>query len=137
MNYGFLSDKQVEGKTIPDYIECVYEALDELYAHGARYFVLMNINPLQLAPLYATPEHGGVEGENWAWPDKPENITRVSYRAWQEVEMVNYAFEYQTPYEVLVAGRYPEARFAIMDMNGLVSKIFQSLLEKSLLIVRN
>lgn len=82
-NNGFLSDKQVEGKTIPDYVKCAYEGLNELYVHGARYFVLMNIAPLQLAPLYATPEHDGVEGKNWAWPDKPDNITMVSYRAWQ------------------------------------------------------
>lgn len=128
-NLGFLSDAQVEGKTIPDYIECVYSALDELYASGARYFVLMNIPAEQLAPLYATPENGGV-GKTWAWPAKPDNITQVSGRMWQEIEMTNYAFKYQTPYEMLVAGRYPEARFAVMDTNGLVSPItFNKILE--------
>ncbi|KAK2756084.1 hypothetical protein FQN54_005491 [Arachnomyces sp. PD_36] len=125
-NLGFLSDAQVEGKTISDSIECVYSALDELYAHGARYFVLMNIPPLQLAPLWATPERDGIQGENWAWPDKPANITRVSYRAWQEVDMVNYAYKYQTPYEMLIAERYPEARFALMDMNGLITHIYNN-----------
>lgn len=118
-NNGFLSDEQVKGKTIPDSIECVYSALDGLYANGARHFVLMNMAPLQLAPLYATPERGGL-GKNWAWPDKPDNITRVSSRLWEEVAMVNYAYKYQTPYELLVARRYPEAHFAIMDMNRLV-----------------
>jgi hypothetical protein len=29
-------------------------------------------------------------------------------------------FKYQTPYELLVARRYPGARFAVMDTYGLV-----------------
>lgn len=119
-NQGFLSDAETKGKTIPDYLECVYSAVDQLHANGARYFVLMNVAPLQLSPLCATPENGGV-GKTWAWPNKPDNLTRVSYRMRDEADMVNYAYKYKTPYELLVAGRYPGAHFAVMDINGLVS----------------
>lgn len=118
-NYAFITDSQVKDKTIPDYINCVYSVLDRVYASGGRYFVLMNLAPLQLAPLYATPENGGV-GANHYWPDKPYNLTLTSYRMWEQVATVNHVFQYQTPYELLVARRYPGARFAVMDMYGLV-----------------
>lgn len=115
----FLTDSQVANKTIPDYIDCIYSSLDGVYDNGGRFFVLMNVAPLQLAPLYATPEHHGV-GPNHYWPDKPSNLTEVSYRMWEQVATVNHAFKYQTPFELLIAKRYPGARFAVMDMNGLV-----------------
>ncbi|KAL1966150.1 hypothetical protein VTN77DRAFT_4702 [Rasamsonia byssochlamydoides] len=119
----FLTDSQVAGKTIPDYIECVYSALDRVYANGARYFVLMNVAPLQLAPLYATAANGGVGANNY-WPDKPSNWTEISYRMWESVATVNDVYKYQTPYELLVAKRYPGAHFAVMDINALISDIY-------------
>jgi hypothetical protein len=118
-NYAFITDSQVKNKAIPDYINCVYSVLDRVYANGGRYFVLMNLAPLQLAPLYATPENGGV-GANRYWPEKPDNLTLISYRMWEQVATVNNVFKYQTPYELLVARRYPGARFAVMDTYGLV-----------------
>jgi hypothetical protein len=57
-NGAFLTDSQVAGKTIADYIDCVYEAFDRLYEAGRRYFVLMNVIPLNLTPLYALPADG-------------------------------------------------------------------------------
>lgn len=59
-NYALLADSQKRDTTTVDYVSCVYSMLDGLCHAGARYFVLMNIAPLQLAPLYATPENGGV-----------------------------------------------------------------------------
>lgn len=115
----FLTDSQVRGKTILDYIECIYSAFDQIYRNGGRYFVLMNLAPLQLAPLYATPENHGV-GPNQYWPDKPRNITEVSYRMWEQVVNINAVFKYQTPYELLIRRRYPGAFFAVMDMYRLV-----------------
>jgi hypothetical protein len=115
----FLTDSQVAGKTIPDYIECVYTSLDKVYANGARYFVIMNAAPLQLAPLYGTPQAGGVTGGQY-WPGKPANITEVSYRMKETVVTVNDVYKYQTPFEVLVQRRYPGANFAVMDMYSLV-----------------
>jgi len=70
----FITDSQVAGKTLTDYINCVYTSMDQLYATGARYFVLMNLAPLQLAPLYAsgTPYN--------YWPNKPANFTEVTQK---------------------------------------------------------
>lgn len=118
---GFLTDSQARNATIATYVDCVYHALDTVYAEGGRHFVLMNLAPLQLAPLYAVPEQGGTTGaESWYWSSKPENITEVSYRMKEQVAALNQVFAYRTPYELLIARRYPGARFAVMDMYGLV-----------------
>jgi hypothetical protein len=97
------------------YIVCVYSALDKVYENGGRFFVLMNVVSLQLAPLYASPEHHGV-GPNHYLPDKPSNLTAISYRMWEQVANVNNAFKYQTPFELIIRNRYPGSKFAIMDM---------------------
>lgn len=118
---GFLTDSQAGNATVTTYVDCVYHALDTVYANGGRQFVLMNLAPLHLAPLYAVPENGGVSGEEssyWSW--KPENITAVSYRMKEQVVALNQVFSYRTPYELFIARRYPGASFAVMDMYGLV-----------------
>lgn len=46
---------------------------------------------------------------------------RTGCRMW-EVTMSNYTFKYQTPYQLLVARRYPEANFAIVNINELVGR---------------
>lgn len=119
----FLTDSQAANRTISDYVDCVYEALDNLYAQGGRYFVLMNNAPLQLAPLYALPAAGGV-GANSYWPDKGGNLTEISDRMKEQVTLANDVFKYRTPYEVLVAQRYPDGEIAVMDVYGLVRSSF-------------
>ncbi|PVI06255.1 carbohydrate esterase family 16 protein [Periconia macrospinosa] len=122
-NYAFLTDSQVRGKTLPDYLSCVYQVVKALYDNGARYFVLMNLAPLQLAPLYATPENDGVKNAPF-WPDKPSNITEVSYRMWESVATLNALYEYRTPFELLIADSYPEAKIANFDVNALMTDIW-------------
>ncbi|PLB43269.1 GDSL lipase/acylhydrolase family protein [Aspergillus steynii IBT 23096] len=124
-NDAIITDSQVKGKTIPDYIECIYSSLDQVYDNGGRYFVLMNLAPLQLAPQYATPENGGVRRSGF-WKNKPENITQVSYRMWEQVATANDVFHYKTPFELLVARRYPGAKFAVMDIFGLLSHVYEN-----------
>jgi len=74
----FFTDSQVPGKTLTDYTDCVYSAFDQIYATGARYFVLMNNAPLYLAPLYANASEGGVATRYWT--NKPSNWTAVAER---------------------------------------------------------
>ncbi|KAL4991882.1 hypothetical protein BDW68DRAFT_184544 [Aspergillus falconensis] len=116
----FLTDSQVKGTTIPDYIACVYKALDSMYADGARYFVIMNLAPLQLAPQYATPENGGQVSTDGT------NVTEKSYRMWESVVTINDVYRYKTPYEKIVARRYPGAQLAVMDMYGLIWEIYHN-----------
>jgi len=40
--------------------------------------------------------------------------------------LVNSLFSYRTPYELLVAKRYPEASFAVFDVHGLMTDMYNS-----------
>jgi hypothetical protein len=120
----FLTDSQVSGKTIPDYIDCVFSALDQVYENGGRFFIIQNVSPLQLTPLYSTPERGGVYGSQY--PSKATNVTETSYRMWEAVATVNSIYKYKTPFEVLVQKRYPDANFAVMDMYSIVRLVNKS-----------
>ena len=119
-NNAYLTDSQIAGNNLVSYTDCVFTQLDRLYSTGARYFVLLNIVPLDLAPLYANDTAGGV-GANKFWPDKPDNHTAIAEKMMEQVATVNAIFSYRTPYEVGLAGRYPGAEFALFDVHRLVS----------------
>jgi len=118
-NNAFLTDSQVAGKTLSDFTDCVFVALDRLYASGGRYFVLLNIAPLYLAPLYANDTDMGA-GLNQYWKNKPTNHTAIAEQMKEYSTTVNNVWKYQVPYEALVANRYPGANFAIFDIYSLV-----------------
>lgn len=134
----FLTDSQVAGSVISNFTSCVFQALDGIYETGARYFVLMNMAPLQLSPLYGLPDAGGVYADHY-WPNKvsspnslqqhklisqPGNTTEVSYKMWQYTTSVNEIWKYQLPFELLVAKRYPGAAFSIFDVHSLMTDIY-------------
>jgi hypothetical protein len=119
---GFLTEVQPAGMPLTYMTDCVYAQLDRLYAIGARVFVLMNMAPLDLTPLYALPQNGGSLNAQY-WTDKAaydSNITRSSEKMRQYVALVNAVYDYQTPYDVVVADRYPHSRFAVYDVHALV-----------------
>lgn len=119
-NRALFSDSQWPGKTLADYTECVFQVWDALWGAGARYFVLMNVIPLDLTPLYGNDTTGGV-GPNKYWPDKPTNHTALGEQMAEYVAMVNNGFQYQAPYDTKIAGRWPGASFALFDVHRLVS----------------
>ncbi|ETN36535.1 uncharacterized protein HMPREF1541_08813 [Cyphellophora europaea CBS 101466] len=122
--WAFLTNSQVPGTTIPDYMSCVFSVLDGLYASGARAFVLMNAAPLHLAPLYANATLHGA-GSNQYWPLKnATNATQVAETMHEAVANVNALYRYRTPYEALVAKRYPGASFAVFDVGGLLEDVY-------------
>lgn len=118
-NNAFLTDSQVAGKTLTDFTDCVFVALDELYASGGRYFVLNNIAPLHLAPLYANDTLMGVAMTQF-WKDKPANHTAIAEQMKEQATTVNNVWKYQVPYEAMISHRYPGANFAIFDVYSLV-----------------
>lgn len=118
-NDAFITDSQVANKTITDYTDCVFNAIQGVYDNGGRYFVLQNVAPLNLAPQYALPGKGGLETTQY-WENKSGNLTEISYKMKEYVSLVNNVFKYQTPYETEVAKRFPGAHIAIMDIHGLV-----------------
>lgn len=106
-------DSQTPGTSLATFPDCVFTAFDSIYKNGGRSFVLMNTPPLQLHPLYATPENDGLLPGSSDWPDKPSNITEVSYKMFEYTQAVNDIWKYQVPFEQHVANRYPGARWAI------------------------
>jgi hypothetical protein len=118
-NYAFISDSQVAGTTIVNYTDCVFQSIQSLYDSGARYFVLQNVAPLYLNPQYGLPGKGGLATTQY-WPDKPSNITEISYKMLEYVSLVNAVFKYETPYLTEVVKQFPGAHVAVMDINGLV-----------------
>ncbi|TVY53076.1 Acetylesterase [Lachnellula cervina] len=122
----FMTDSQVNHTTIPDYIDCIYDRFDSIYAAGGRYFVLMNTAPLELSPLYGLPEDGGLSTSRY-WPNKTSsggNVTEISYKMKEYTQLVNTVFDYRTPYELLVAKRYPGASIAVFDTNAFLSDVY-------------
>lgn len=110
----FLTDNQTAGATLTDFTDCVYESLDAVYAAGGRYFVLQNLIPLQLAPEYSnTSSFDVVAGIG--------DPVQVAEKMEEYVTTINNVYKYQTPYEVLVSGRYAGAHFAVFDVYSLVS----------------
>lgn len=125
-NNAFITDSQVAGTTIVNYTDCVYAQMKRIYDNGGRYFVLQNVAPLNLAPLYAKPEDGGLKPgpANFYWPNKPANLTEVSFRMEEQVVTVNRIYDFQTPFEVVLKREMPGCRVAVMDMHGLVSVFY-------------
>jgi phospholipase/lecithinase/hemolysin len=125
-NNAFLTDSQIRGKTLADYVDCVYAVVDSLYkGAGAKYFVLMNLAPLYLLPQYATPENGGLPATQY-FPEKAGmNITAVSYRMKTQVVTVNEVFAYRTPYETEIADRWDgDVKIANFDVGGLLTDMY-------------
>ncbi|KAL2060899.1 hypothetical protein VTL71DRAFT_8951 [Oculimacula yallundae] len=123
-NNAFLTDSSLHGSTIPDYVDCIFKRFDEIYMNGGRYFVLMNTAPLELSPLYGLPGKGGLTTSALYWPDKPANITEISYKMKEYTNLVNSIFKYRTPFEVKLAKRYPGASFAVFDVHSLLTEIY-------------
>ncbi|PYH76303.1 hypothetical protein BO82DRAFT_296554 [Aspergillus uvarum CBS 121591] len=124
----FLTEVQPAGMALTYFTDCVYTQLDRLHAAGARNFVLMNLVALELAPEYATPQNGGLPTGEY-WTDKSTydpNITQSSEKMRQYSTLVNAVFNYQTPYEVQIAKRYPQSSFALYDTHALTTDIWEN-----------
>ncbi|KAA8571849.1 hypothetical protein EYC84_001809 [Monilinia fructicola] len=122
---GFLTDSSLNGTTIPDYVDCIFDRFEELYQSGGRYFVLMNNAPLQLSPLYGMPGAGGVNSSA-GWPDKPSNISEVSGKMKEYTQLANAIFDYRVPFELLIKKRYPGASIAIFNTNALLTDVYNN-----------
>ena len=110
-----------QGTNLTTYVECIYEQLHRLYDQGGRYFVLFNVAPFELAPLYAAPPND--ISSNLYWRDKPKNHTEINGRMMEQVVTINSIYELRTPFEVVIEKSFSGARFASYNVNGLVSDV--------------
>jgi hypothetical protein len=128
----FLTASQIPGKTLPDYSLCIFSSLDDLYALGARNFVLFNLAPLDLAPLYANESYGGVDA-SWLWGGKSEsfigsNRTATSEIMREYVRTVNQVYEYGLGFKAVVERRWKGSEVVLFDVHRLVSWYFCKLI---------
>jgi len=119
---------QLGANTLRDYTNAQFEVFDKLYAAGGRKFVIINLAPLQLSPLYGIPPPlGGGLGNNQYWGDKStQNITEIAFKMFEYTTLANTIFTYQTPFEVLLAKRYPGASVSLFDVNTLINDIYNT-----------
>jgi phospholipase/lecithinase/hemolysin len=125
-NDAFLTDSEVPGKTVKDYMDCVYDQVSRLYANGGRYFVIMNLAPLNLLPQYALPTNGGLPATQF-FPTKINyNATEINGRMTQTVAALNQVYKYRTPYEVDVAETWDDIKIANFDVNSVMTDIYNN-----------
>ncbi|CAG5184125.1 uncharacterized protein ALTATR162_LOCUS10923 [Alternaria atra] len=120
-----LTDSQVPGTSIVSYTDCVFNQLQRLYDSGARYFVVFNAAPLNLAPLYGLPGKKGKVVSPY-WPDKPSNTTEISYRMMEQIVTVNAIYQYRTPFVAEVGKTFNGAKFAVFDVHSLMTNIYNN-----------
>ncbi|AEO70785.1 bbbe63fc-97a8-48dd-bcb0-0dc34096bccf [Thermothielavioides terrestris] len=122
----FLSDSQAPGKTITDFVDCVFTVFDHIYKTGGRRFVLLNVGPLELTPLYANPANGGTEDSQF-WTTKSQyNITEYGQKIREYATNVNTIYEYGVPVQVSLKNRWPKATVDIFDVHSLLVDIYNS-----------
>lgn len=122
----FLSDSQAPGKTISDFVGCVWTVFDAIYKAGGRRFVLLNTAPLELSPLYAHPDSGGTYDSQF-WGTKTQyNITQYGAKIKQYTTSVNTIFSYGVPVEASIKSRWPGATVDLFDVHSLFLDIIKT-----------
>jgi hypothetical protein len=110
--------------TVPKYVECVFGSFDNLYGAGGRKFVLMNVIPLNLLPMYTVQKGKGADG---LYPNKPgtvEGLKQANKKLEGMVLQSNQLFANIS--KTAIKGpkpRYPEAELALYDVYKFVSTI--------------
>jgi hypothetical protein len=122
---GFLTHEEEPGKTVNDYVECVYKTMDQIYAAGGRKLVLMNNVPLDLVPLYSAPSRGGL-GWSKFWTNKPANVAGIANQMGQLVSAANDGFKNKAEAIMTEGKRYPEAQLALFDTWSLFHDIYNN-----------
>ncbi|KAF2858152.1 carbohydrate esterase family 16 protein [Piedraia hortae CBS 480.64] len=111
-----IKNEQRPGKGVHDYIDCVYDQLERLYNSGARYFILINVAPLDKAPLYAAPPYD--VGPSFIWTNKPKDHALVARKMKKLVKTANKAYKTRT-------ARLQGAEVAVFDVHGLMMEIYK------------
>ncbi|KAI1177810.1 carbohydrate esterase family 16 protein [Nemania sp. FL0916] len=125
-NGGFLLDQQIAGKTIADYIDCLWSVFDGIYSTGGRRFAIFTQAPLELSPLYKSIEHGGAGNVNY-WTNKTAyNTTEYEGKIQEYTTTVNTIYDYGVPFQLLVKRRWPGASFTILNTHQIITDIYNA-----------
>ncbi|PTB42707.1 carbohydrate esterase family 16 protein [Trichoderma asperellum CBS 433.97] len=100
-------DIQEPGTSLTTYTDCVFVAFDSIYRNGGRKIILLNVPPLELHTLYATPQSKVLLPGSANCPDKPSNLTEVSFKMYEYSRTVNEIFKFQVPFQQHIAKDTP------------------------------
>ncbi|CEL60891.1 hypothetical protein RSOLAG1IB_04130 [Rhizoctonia solani AG-1 IB] len=113
---GTLLTDPLPDVSIVNTTECVFDWVEELYNKGARNFLIQNMTPMWLLPMYA-PD--GYDTKYWNWP---HNQTEWSIFIAELVRAGNELQALRTKY--IAPGRFPGARFGIFDSHRLFKDMY-------------
>ncbi|EJT98012.1 hypothetical protein DACRYDRAFT_127575 [Dacryopinax primogenitus] len=113
-----LTGNQTFGTTIVNVTQCAIEWMSLLYSYGARRFLLQNMIPLQLVPMYSVlPDPDGT-----FWP-QPHNRTDYNIRLQELVMAGNALWDLQVP---TALNKMPGAAAAIFNSYALFSDMYNN-----------
>ncbi|KAH7011030.1 acetyl esterase [Ilyonectria destructans] len=114
--HGMLTDGNAAGTTLTDFVEGNWTVFDRIYATGGRHFVLFNLAPLELAPLY--------KASFISLAKTASDPVQMEKKIRQYTSSVNTMFDYGLPFQLLVRKRWPGSTMAIFDTNTLLRNVF-------------
>ncbi|GAB1520184.1 hypothetical protein RhiTH_003257 [Rhizoctonia solani] len=115
---GALLTDPLPGISIVNTTSCVFDWMKALYDQGARNFLLQNMVPLHLAPMYAAD---GYPTKFWS---APHNQTEWSILMAELVRSGNELWALRTKY--IAPSLFPGARIGLFDSYGLFLDIYNN-----------
>jgi len=113
-----LTENQAPGVTIVNTTQCAIEWMTTLYSYGARRFILQNMIPLQITPMYSSlPDWGGT-----AWK-APHNRTDYSIQIQELVAAGNALWDLQMP---AALENLPGAAAAVFNSHALFFDMYNN-----------
>ena len=74
---------------------------------------------MDLAPIYANASAGGGKPDQY-WPERPSNLTAISLKVNEFVNLVNENYRTRTPFDTMISKRWPGANVVNFDVHSLV-----------------
>ncbi|CAE6407904.1 unnamed protein product [Rhizoctonia solani] len=115
---GALLTDPLPGISIVNTTSCVFDWMKELYDQGARNFLLQNMIPLHLVPMYAA---NGYPTKFWS---APHNQTEWSILIAEMVRSGNELWALRTKY--VAPSLFPGARIGLFDSYGLFLDMYNN-----------
>ncbi|EJT97849.1 hypothetical protein DACRYDRAFT_111369 [Dacryopinax primogenitus] len=113
-----LTGNQTAGVTIVNVTECAISWMQQMYTYGARRFILQNMIPLDLAPVYAV----GPDPLDHYWP-VAHNRTDYNIQLQELVMSGNALWDLQVPAALITL---PGASAAVFNSHALFTDMYNN-----------